>query len=110
MIKSFKINRKNKIKQCHQDKIFDIINATLIVLALLMIVLPLMNLIALSFSDSQSTLTGKVFFWPMKDGKPGFIFEQFKYVLGFLDSSSPLTPCPRSPRSTCTQPSTAAWP
>ena len=76
----------NKIKQCKQDNIFDVVNGILITLMLLIVIIPIINLIALSFSDSASTLSNSVFFLPKVNKKLGVTFDQFKYVLGFINS------------------------
>lgn len=82
----FKKKKNNRVKQCFQDNLFDAINMILIVISLLIVILPLLNLLALSFSDSQSTLMGNVFFLPQVKGKFGVSFDSFKYVLGFINN------------------------
>ncbi len=81
-----KFAKQYKIKQPKGDTVFDIINIVLVIGFLLIIIIPLLNLIALAFSDSSSVNTGQVTFWPMVEGKFGVTFDSFKYVLGYIDS------------------------
>lgn len=77
--------KKYKIKQPRGDTIFDILNVIIVISFLAVIIVPLLNLVALSFSDSGSVNGGLVTFLPMVDGEFGLSFDAFKYVLGYID-------------------------
>lgn len=58
------------------SKIFDIFNLTLLIILALVCLLPFINIIAISFSDSVSTASGQVKLWPV-----GFNIASYKYAI-----------------------------
>ncbi len=80
-----KRRKKYIVKSCTQDKIFDVVNVMLICFFIFLIAVPMVNLFAIGFSDSASTLSGKVLFLPMTNGELGISLDGFKYVLGYID-------------------------
>ncbi len=65
-------------------KVFTVINYIILTLLALLCFLPLLNVLAMSFSDRSATAAGSVTFWPVN-----FTVEAYKYVLqddGFLKS------------------------
>lgn len=73
----------NKVREPLSDKIFDIVNAVVMVILVLLIVIPLLHLIANAFSDG--TAKHEVVFLPkiVVDGeiKVGITFDYFKYII-----------------------------
>jgi putative aldouronate transport system permease protein len=65
------------LKQTRQDKIFDIVNYTLLGLFLLAVLYPLYFIVIASFSDPTAINSGQVWFWP-KD----ITFEGYERILG----------------------------
>jgi putative aldouronate transport system permease protein len=54
------------IKQCRQDRIFNIINYALLIIFFLLIIYPLIFIISCSFSSGQALLTGQVKLLPVE--------------------------------------------
>lgn len=74
----------NKVKQPVSDKVFDIINAVIMILLVLLIVIPLLHLLANAFSDGAAK--HEVIFLPKiigEDGniKVGMTLDYFKYII-----------------------------
>lgn len=74
------MNITNKIKVSKGEKIFQIINIILLVCLSLTIILPFLNILALSFNDGKDAAMGGVYFWPRK-----FSLDNYKEV--FSDNS-----------------------
>lgn len=78
------IKRRNKIKQPVGDRVFDVINAIIMVLFLIIVVVPLLYLIANAFSDGACK--PQVIFLPKilnENGEVvvGVTFKYFKYII-----------------------------
>lgn len=58
-------NKQNKIKGCFSDKVFDVLNTTLLFLIFLMVGYPLVIVISSSFSSAEALLAGKVWLFPI---------------------------------------------
>lgn len=56
---------QTKIQQCRKDKIFNVINYTLLVLFLLLLLYPLIYIISCSFSSGEALITGQVKLLPV---------------------------------------------
>ena len=75
-----------KVKKLTSDKIFDIVNAVIMVLLTLLVVLPLLYLVAMAFSDYRAN--SEVVFLPMivNDANqiiPGLTLDNFKFILEY---------------------------
>ena len=73
---------KNKIKQSASEKQVSFLSAAMCVVLLILVLIPVLHVIALSFSRGTAQLAGKVYLWPVD-----FQLEGFKLVLtktGFL--------------------------
>lgn len=68
--------RKNKIKGCFADRVFDGINTSLLILILILVGYPLVIALSSSFSDPSALLSGKVWFYPVK-----FTFAGYEAVI-----------------------------
>lgn len=70
------------------DKIFDIVNYTLLTLVTLVILYPVIYVIAASFSDAQAVISGEVFLLPVRPTLRGYeaVFKNKKILTGFFNS------------------------
>ena len=68
---------KNKIKTSRVDKIYYSLMNTFLLIFFLIILLPLLNVVASSFSNSVAVNQGKVLFWPVEPTLEGYkaVFE-----------------------------------
>jgi len=68
---------KNRIKTSKVDKIYYFFSNAFLLLFFLIILLPLINVVASSFSDSVAVNQGKVLFWPVEPTLEGYkaVFE-----------------------------------
>ena len=70
----------NKIKSTGIDLVFDILVYFIATLALLIVLLPLLNVISCSFSSGRMVQTGQVGIWPKE-----FTLDAYKMVYGYRD-------------------------
>lgn len=83
-----KIKKKKKIQKCLQDKVFDIINITLLSIVLLIFLYPLIYVLSASVTKPSEVVTGKMFLFPTSFYFDGYV-EIFKYKelwRGYLNS------------------------
>jgi putative aldouronate transport system permease protein len=64
-----------KTKDTYGDKIFHIVNTTIITLLFCLVIFPLIYVLSASFSDPNAVIQGKVWLWPV-----GFTFEGYEAV------------------------------
>ena len=73
-----------KMKQKKQVDLFSVINVVILTGLSLLCLMPIINVLAISFSERAAVEAGKVVFWPVD-----FTTAAYEYVLkdrGFLDS------------------------
>ena len=70
--------KKTKVKKGWRDQVFYAICGTILTLALIVVLFPMMNIVSSAFSDPASVTSGKVWFWPVD-----FSLDSFKKVLKF---------------------------
>lgn len=63
-------------KNWNSNRVFYVVNTIFLVLCFLIVALPIINVIASSFSTSGAVIRGKVSFWPI-----GFNFDAYKQIL-----------------------------
>ena len=70
------------------DKIFEIVNHTLLTLILIVVLYPILYIIAASFSDPQAVISGEVFIFPVRPTLRGYeaVFKNKKILTGFAFS------------------------
>lgn len=70
------------------DRIFDIVNITIIILTLIVIIFPLVNILASSFSNPKSVIEGRVFLIPVRPTLEGYIriFKDERIILGYRNT------------------------
>lgn len=59
------IQPKNRIRETGVDRIFTIVNYTVLTIFLVLILYPLIFVVSSSFSDGAAVITGKVILWPV---------------------------------------------
>jgi ABC-type glycerol-3-phosphate transport system permease component len=68
--------RKRKIRLSVSDRLFYLVDYTLLAFCGLVVLIPLLNIVAQSFSDPQSVISGTVFIWPRN-----FTLKTFTMIL-----------------------------
>ncbi len=63
-----------------ENRLFNIVNVTLLALFTILIVFPIWNIVALSFNDAQDSVRGGIYFWPRK-----FSLESYRLVFASDD-------------------------
>lgn len=70
--------KSNKIRGTTSDRIFDVVNFIIALLALLIVLIPLLNVVAFSFSSGAAVQAGKVGIIPVEPTLDAYI-EVFQY-------------------------------
>ncbi|WP_080831821.1 carbohydrate ABC transporter permease [Cohnella massiliensis] len=76
------------IKESKGDRLFNIVNAILLTLALIAVAYPLIYVFSASFSSTSAVLSGRVWLWPVEPSLDGYeaIFQNGNVVRGFLNT------------------------
>jgi ABC-type glycerol-3-phosphate transport system permease component len=77
-----------KMRLSFSDKVFYLADYTLLALAGLVVILPMLNVISQAFSDPQSVMAGRVYFWPRKFTMETIVrILSYKHIVtGFLNT------------------------
>lgn len=81
--------KKSKFRQMSTgDRVFTIVNCSLLMLVLIIELYPLVYVVAASFSDPQAVVSGKVFLFPVNPTLKGYaaVFKNKKILTGFSNS------------------------
>ena len=81
--------KKSKFRQRSTgDRVFTIVNYSLLMLVLIIELYPLVYVVAASFSDPQAVVSGKVFLFPVNPTLKGYaaVFKNKKILTGFSNS------------------------
>lgn len=81
--------KKPKFRQMSTgDRVFTIVNYSLLMLVLIIELYPLVYVVAASFSDPQAVVSGKVFLFPVNPTLKGYaaVFKNKKILTGFSNS------------------------
>ena len=81
--------KKSKFRQMSTgDRVFTIVNYSLLMLVLIIELYPLVYVVAASFSDPQAVVSGKVFLFPVNPTLKGYaaVFKNKKILTGFSNS------------------------
>ena len=78
MKKKYVAAKKVKVKKGWRDSVFYAICGTILTMALIIVLFPMLNILSSAFSDPTAVSAGKVWFWPVD-----FSLESFKNVLKF---------------------------
>lgn len=66
------IKVRNKTNDIWQDKLFYAVNGVILSIFMLVVLIPLLNIVACSFSSANAVVTGKVFIWPVDISLEGY--------------------------------------
>ena len=66
------VNKKNKIKGCFADKVFDVLNTVVLFIIFFLVGYPLLIVISSSFSEPTALLAGKVWLYPIQPTLAGY--------------------------------------
>ena len=78
MKKKYVAAKKVKVKKGWRDSVFYAICGTILTMALIIVLFPMLNIVSSAFSNPTAVSAGKVWFWPVD-----FSLESFKNVLKF---------------------------
>ena len=72
-----------------QDKVFNIVNTTVVSLFFFVVLAPLIYVLAASFSDALAVIQGRVWFWPVGFNVEGYraVFRHPRIMSGFANSA-----------------------
>lgn len=86
-LKSYESNINN-VNESYVDRIFLLGNTTFLVIITIIVLLPLIYIVAASFSSAEAVIAGKVTLWPVDFSLLGYetIFEHKKVWNGFANS------------------------
>ena len=86
-MKSYESNINN-VNESYVDRIFLLGNTTFLVIVTIIVLLPLIYIVAASFSSAEAVIAGKVTLWPVDFSLLGYetIFEHKKVWNGFANS------------------------
>lgn len=77
-----------KIKEVGSDRLFNVLNYTLLFLFFLTVLYPCLYIVSASFSSIEAVISGKVWLWPVGIGLRGYkaVFDNKLVMSGFLNS------------------------
>src|SRR5690606_9200955 len=80
--------KTRKIGETRGDRTFDIVNVVVLSGFLLLVLLPLVYIVAASFSDANDVVAGRVLFWPVNATLEGYraILDYRSIVTGYGNS------------------------
>jgi putative aldouronate transport system permease protein len=76
------------IRQTKSDRVFDIINVTLLIGVLIIVLYPLVFVVSASFSNSMAVMQGKVRLWPIGFNIESYraVFQNSKIITGYKNT------------------------
>ncbi|MDR2419045.1 MAG: carbohydrate ABC transporter permease [Treponema sp.] len=82
------MGNKKRIRDTAFDRAFVVFIYIMLSLTLLIVIVPIIFIIAASFSDSQAVISGEVWFWPVRPTLRGYeaVFKNPKLMTGFFNS------------------------
>ena len=80
--------RGKRIYNSYSDKAYMIFVNTFLIIALIVVVVPLLFVLASSFSSSDAVAAGRVFLWPVEPSLEGYkaVFRNDRLIRGFLNT------------------------
>lgn len=77
-----------RINEARADKVFNVVNYTLLLLFTLTVLYPLVYVLSASFSSSSAVISGKVWLWPVDFNLQGYeaVFKHKQVWIGFANS------------------------
>ncbi|MBE9917568.1 carbohydrate ABC transporter permease [Paenibacillus donghaensis] len=79
---------KTKMKEAGSDRLFTIVNYTVLTLIMIIVLYPLVYVVSASFSSSSAVLSGRVWLWPVEPTLDGYraVFKNGMVVRGFMNT------------------------
>ncbi len=79
---------KHRVKQTRSDRIFNIVNYTFLILAMIVVLYPLIYVLSASFSTPYAVTSGQVWLYPVDFSLVGYetVFKNQDIVSGYLNS------------------------
>src|SRR5690625_1387241 len=79
---------KNHIRESLGDKVFMVIVYTILMIALLIVLLPLIHIVSASFSSPSAVTGGRVWLWPVEFSLEGYkaTFKNSRILTGYTNS------------------------
>ncbi|MCJ8010874.1 carbohydrate ABC transporter permease [Paenibacillus sp. KQZ6P-2] len=80
--------RKPKMKEAGSDRLFTIVNYSVLTLIMIIVLYPLVYVVSASFSSSSAVLSGRVWLWPIEPTLDGYraVFKNGMVVRGFMNT------------------------
>ena len=80
--------RRARIKEARGDRVFAIVNTTILVLLTMSVLYPLLYVVSASFSSADAVMAGKVFIFPVDFTLEGYkaVFDYPRIWVGFTNS------------------------
>jgi putative aldouronate transport system permease protein len=78
----------NAVKEAALDKIFNLVNYSMLALFFVVVLYPLIYIVSASFSSTDAVVSGRVWLWPVEPGLKGYkaVFEYKAIWTGFGNS------------------------
>lgn len=79
---------KTRMKESRSDKIFNVVNTSLLTFVLIIVVYPLIYIVSSSFSSPQAVISGKVWFLPVEPSLAGYraVLKSHSVWIGYANS------------------------
>ncbi len=80
--------RRQKVPLAAGDRSFHVVNITILTIILLVVLLPLLHVVAASFSSAYSVITNRVWLWPVEFTLDGYkaVFKNNLLMTGYFNS------------------------
>jgi putative aldouronate transport system permease protein len=82
------VRRRARIKEARGDRVFAIVNTTILVLFTMSVLYPLLYVVSSSFSSADAVMAGRVVIWPVDFTLDGYkaVFNYPRIWVGFMNS------------------------
>lgn len=79
---------KTKMKEAGSDRLFTIVNYSVLTLIMIIVLYPLVHVVSASFSSSSAVLSGRVWLWPVEPTLDGYraVFKNGMVIRGFMNT------------------------
>ncbi len=79
---------KTKMKEAGSDRLFTIVNYSVLTLIMIIVLYPLVYVVSASFSSSSAVLSGRVWLWPVEPTLDGYraVFKNGMVIRGFMNT------------------------
>lgn len=79
---------QTKMKEAGSDRLFTIVNYSVLTLIMIIVLYPLVYVVSASFSSSSAVLSGRVWLWPVEPTLDGYraVFKNGMVIRGFMNT------------------------